>query len=57
MDPGFDENEAEFRVLVLAIALKMLADRDGLTFISAIFPSLDRRGEMEWDRVGLMLPS
>jgi len=30
VDPGFDENEAEFRVLVFAIALKMLADGDGL---------------------------
>ena len=51
MDPGFDENEAELRVLVFAIALKMLADGDGLTFISAIFPSLDRGGEMEWNGI------
>ena len=30
VDAGFDENEAELGVLVLAVALKMLADGDGL---------------------------
>lgn len=38
MDSGFDENEPKFTILVFAIALKMLADGDGLTFISAILP-------------------
>jgi hypothetical protein len=30
VDAGLDENEAEFAVLVLAVALEMLADGDGL---------------------------
>lgn len=30
MDPRLDENEAELGVLVLAVALKMLSDSDGL---------------------------
>ena len=30
MDTGLDENEAELGVLVLSVALKMLADSDGL---------------------------
>jgi hypothetical protein len=30
MDPRLDENEAELGILVLAVALEMLADRDGL---------------------------
>lgn len=30
MDAGFDKNEAEFRVFVLTVALKMLADGDSL---------------------------
>lgn len=30
MDTGLDENEAELAVLVLAVALKVLADSDGL---------------------------
>jgi hypothetical protein len=30
VDTGLDENEAEFGVLVLAVALEMLADGDGL---------------------------
>ena len=30
MDTGLDENETELGVLVLAVALKMLADLDGL---------------------------
>lgn len=38
MDAGFDENEAEFRVLVFAVALEVLADGDGLTFVKANFP-------------------
>lgn len=38
MNAGFDENEAEFGVLVLAVALEVLADGDGLIFVSANFP-------------------
>ena len=34
MDAGFDENEAEFGVLVFAVPLEMLADGDGLIFIN-----------------------
>lgn len=30
VDTGLDENQAELGVLVLAVALKVLADRDGL---------------------------
>ena len=30
MDAGFDQNEAEFGVLVFAVALEVLADGDGL---------------------------
>ena len=30
MDPGLDENEAELGVAVLAVALQVLADADGL---------------------------
>ena len=30
MNAGLDENEAELAVLVLAVALQMLADGDGL---------------------------
>lgn len=30
VDTGLDENEAELAVLVLAITLEVLADRDGL---------------------------
>jgi len=30
MDPGLDENQAELGVLVLSVALKMLADGNGL---------------------------
>ena len=35
MDAGLDENEAEFGVLVLAVALEVLAHGDGLVvFVS-----------------------
>ena len=30
MDPGLDENEPELGILVLAVALQMLTDADGL---------------------------
>ena len=48
MNAGFDENEAEFGVLVLAVALEVLADGDGLIFVSTNFP-LDRGNEREWN--------
>ena len=47
MDAGFDENEAEFRVLVFAITLEMLADGDGLVSVSASL-YLDRTNQKEW---------
>jgi hypothetical protein len=34
MNAGLNKNEAELRILVLAIALKMLADSDSLTNVS-----------------------
>lgn len=45
MDAGFDENKAEFRVLVLSVALEMLSDGDGLSMISAtLFTQNGREG-------------
>ena len=38
MNAGFDENEAEFRVLVLAVALEVLADGDGLIDTHQLLP-------------------
>jgi len=40
VDPGLDENETELGVLVLAVALKVLSDRDRL---------LDQHVEILWD--------
>jgi len=40
VNAGFDEDEAEFRVLVLAIGLEVFADRNGL---------LDKVPEVFWD--------
>lgn len=40
MDAGFDKNEAEFRVLVLAVGLEVFADRNGL---------FDKVPEVFWD--------
>lgn len=38
MDPRLDENEAELGVLVFAVTLEMLSDRDGLEItVSAIY--------------------
>ena len=34
MDAGLDENQAELAVLVLAVALEVLADGDGLVCVS-----------------------
>jgi hypothetical protein len=42
VDTGLDKNEAELGVLVLAVALEVLADRDGLvhaTWVSIAHPS------------------
>ena len=38
MDTGLDENQAELGVLVLAVALEVLADGDGLADVSKIRP-------------------
>jgi len=43
MDAGFDENQTELGVLVLSVALKMLADSDGL---------LNQHVEVFWDLRG-----
>jgi len=40
VDAGLDENKAEFRVLVLPVALEMLADSDSL---------LDQHVQVLWD--------
>lgn len=52
MDAGFDEDETEFRILVFAVALEMLADGDGLIFVSARSPLLNRGIKREWDDGG-----
>ena len=36
MDAGFDENKAEFGVLVFSIALEMLANSDGLSLVNRL---------------------
>lgn len=38
MDPRLDENEAELGVLVFAVTLEMLSDRDGLEIIVSAIP-------------------
>lgn len=43
VDPGLDENETELGVLVLAVALKVLSDGDGL---------LDQHVQVLWDLGG-----
>jgi len=43
VDTGLDENEAELGILVLTVALKMLADRDGL---------LDQHVKVLWELRG-----
>jgi len=43
VDTGLDENETELGVLVLSVALKMLADSDGL---------LDQHVQILWDLWG-----
>lgn len=56
MDAGFDENEAEFGILVFAITLKMLADSDGLIFVNASVLLVNLTGETEKNKK-MMLPS
>ena len=46
MNAGFDENEAEFGILVFAVALEVLADGDGLVDIHQ-FPILSPETEGE----------
>lgn len=55
MNAGFNENEAKFTVLVLAVPLKMFADGDGLASVSSICPILTD-SERKGDNDG-MLPS
>jgi hypothetical protein len=50
VDAGFDENEAEFGVLVFAVALEVLADSDGLE----IELRLDQFSELFVTSVGLL---
>lgn len=45
MDTGLDENEAELAVLVLAVALKVLADGDGLQKMSE-YMTCEKRFEL-----------
>ncbi len=54
MNPGFDKNEAEFRVLIFTVALKVLADSDSLKCVSANFYFLE---EAENGNGKMMLPS
>lgn len=42
VDAGLDENEAEFRILVLSVSLKVLADSDGLQIFISMAPSIRR---------------
>lgn len=49
VDTGLDENEAELGVLVLAVALKVLADGDGLCYGISRLKGLD----IAYDRVAL----
>ena len=52
MDSRLDENEAEFRVNVFAVALEVLADGNGLTLIvSADFLLLTEEVKEKGDRV------
>jgi hypothetical protein len=46
VDTGLDENEAELRVLVLAVDLKVLADGDGL--LDEVPEVLRNRGCETW---------
>lgn len=61
MDTGFDEDEAEFAVLVLAVALEVLSDGDGLeehTFkVSLVFVEEGRLGWSDRGRCGWCIPS
>lgn len=41
MDTGLDQNEAELRVLVLAVALEVLADSDSLEAMSELRITID----------------
>ena len=57
MDAGFDEDEAEFRVLVFTVALEMLADGNSLRSVSASLLLVEEGDERDVERVRLMLPS
>lgn len=50
MYAGFDQNEAEFTVLVFAVLLEVFADCDSLQSISASFYLLIKNSNSrEWD--------
>ncbi len=56
VDAGLDEDEAEFAVLVLAVALEVLADRDGLR--KMVCQQSIKGGDMGWCAVwGSAVPS
>jgi hypothetical protein len=48
VDTRLDQNEAELGVLVLAVALKVLADSDGLVVTFVSMQAAYRGGE-EWE--------
>lgn len=48
MNAGLDKNEAEFGVLVFAIALKMLSNSDSLLMVSTMASTQDRRCAKEY---------
>lgn len=49
MNAGFDENEAEFGVLIFAVAFEMLPDGDGLIVVSS-GPPLEGESERKRDK-------
>lgn len=54
VDAGLDQNEAELGVLVLAVALEVLADSDGLVTMY-VNGGIQRRKNCEWCK-GWKLP-
>lgn len=52
MDAGLDENEAELAVLVLAVALEVLADGDGLEDKALVWDFLEGR---KWNGMTYLL--
>lgn len=46
MNAGLDENQAELAVLVLAVALEVLADGDGLAYVSNEYGHADAQDQV-----------